>query len=234
MSAVEKSTTDWIEQSQGLVRSLAWKISRGLPAHVEFDDLVAYGQVGLAEAARDFDPSRGGQFSTFAYYRIRGAIYDGLGKMAWFRRPRNRKLRFEKAAAEVLASEAAAPPAPSDDSASTQESWNWLKGLTSQLAMAYLMTHSDDGERQEMQLEDQHASEPEEIVASIEGQKILNELIEELPEQSRTLIQAAYFEGLTLQEAGQRIGISKAWASRLHAKTLDRLAAALRARGISG
>ena len=49
---------------QGLVRSIAWKIHQRLPAHVDLEDLVSYGQIGLAEAARDFDSGRGGQFST--------------------------------------------------------------------------------------------------------------------------------------------------------------------------
>ena len=68
------------------MRSLASRIHHKLPPYVDLEDLVAYGQMGLAEAARDFDPARGTQFSTFAYYRIRGAIYDGLAKMSWFSR----------------------------------------------------------------------------------------------------------------------------------------------------
>jgi RNA polymerase sigma factor for flagellar operon FliA len=61
-----------------------------------------------------------------------------------------------------------------------------------------------------------------------ETQQILHELISELPAQSAELIRATYFEGLTLQEAGQRLGISKAWASRLHARTLEQLGRSLR------
>ena len=73
-----------IESQQGLVRSLAAGVRRRLPPSVDMDELIAYGQVGLAEAARDFDPGRGIQFSTFAYYRVRGAIYDALSKISWF------------------------------------------------------------------------------------------------------------------------------------------------------
>jgi RNA polymerase sigma factor for flagellar operon FliA len=59
----------------------------------------------------------------------------------------------------------------------------------------------------------------------------LRELIDALPSDSGSLIRGAYFEGLTLKQAGERIGVSKAWASRLHAKTLQRLARALRLLG---
>src|SRR5687768_4968173 len=68
----------------GLVRALAWKIHQKVPRHIELDDLFGYGCVGLAEAAKSFDPGRGLKFTTFAYYRIRGAILDGLSKMSWF------------------------------------------------------------------------------------------------------------------------------------------------------
>ena len=60
-----------IEECQGLVRSLALQIKTKAPASIELDDLISYGQIGLAEAARDFDPDRGFRFSTFAYYRMR-------------------------------------------------------------------------------------------------------------------------------------------------------------------
>ena len=61
----------------------------------------------------------------------------------------------------------------------------------------------------------------------------LHELIDSLPQEAGQLIRAAYFEGLTLQEAGQRLGIGKSWASRLHAKTLQRLGRSLRLMGVA-
>ena len=76
------TTQQLVVSCQGLVRSLAWKIHCKLPRSVDLEDLVCYGQIGLVEAARDFDSSRGGQFTTYAYYRIRGAILDGMSKMA--------------------------------------------------------------------------------------------------------------------------------------------------------
>ncbi len=91
-----------IEECQGLVRSMAVQIGRKLPPHVELEDLIEYGQVGLAEAARDFDPGLGSRFSTYAYYRVRGAIYDGLAKVAWFNRSRCQSSRYEQKANKFL------------------------------------------------------------------------------------------------------------------------------------
>ena len=77
-----------------------------LPPNVELDDLVAYGQIGLVEARGDFDPARGNRFSTFAYYRIRGEIYDGMAKMSWFGRDGSAQAHADRLSNEVLRGEA--------------------------------------------------------------------------------------------------------------------------------
>ncbi len=222
----------YIEDCQGLVRSLASKAHRGLPSHVELDDLIAYGQVGLAEAARDFDPSRGSRFSTYAYYRIRGSIYDGLSKMSWFSRSQYRQLRYQQMADEAL--RAANEQHPSGEQPSTENHMRWLRDVTRVLAVVYLATQSEDqDEGGSAPLEDPSAESPSETAITREIHEKLHGLIDELPHEAGALIRATYFEGLTLQEAGKRLGISKSWASRLHAKTLEQLARSLRLLGAS-
>ena len=177
-----------IEECQGLVRSLASRIHRKMPPHVVLDDLVEYGQVGLAEAARDFDPARGVQFSTFAYYRIRGAIYDGLTKMSWFSRIEYSRRRSQRMAGQVL---------------SWQDAENDVDSLAS--------------------LVDTSTPTPPAVAIRHEMNERLDELTRALPEEAGELIHATYSEGLNLQEASRRLGISKSWASRLHGRILRRL-----------
>lgn len=216
-----------IESCQGLVRNLAWQIHAKLARHIDVDDLVAYGQVGLAEAARDFDPERGGKFTTFAYYRIRGAIYDGISKMSWFGRARFRRLRFEQRANEVLQAEA---DATTGDLA---EEARWFERVSHQLAVAYLTSNSQEEGLDQSQLVDPQAEQPSDVVMGEEIRLVLRQLVDQLPPEAANLIRGAYFEGLTLQEAGERIGVSKAWASRLHARTLESLGRALRRRNLA-
>lgn len=230
MSTAARTTESLIAGSQGLVRSLAVQVHRRLPPQVDLEDLVGYGQLGLAEAARDFDPTRGGQFSTFAYYRIRGAIYDGLSKMTWFKRSQYQKIRYQQMSEEALAMAAEDPGAPKKQPGDEAQ---WLSKLAGTLAVIYLSTHSGDSDDSPMELADPEAPAPQAEVIHNETNKKLHELIDRLPEDEGRLIRAAYFEGLTLKEAGERIGVSKAWASRLHARTLDRLARSLRQLGIS-
>ena len=71
------------------------------------------------------------------------------------------------------------------------------------------------------------------VIAKRELHERLHALVDSLPTEAATLVKAIYFEGLTIQDAGERIGVSKAWASRLHAKTLEQLSRSLRRTGVS-
>jgi RNA polymerase sigma factor FliA len=206
-----------IESCQGLVRVSAWQIHQKLPASVDLEDLIGYGQVGLAEAARDFDPSRGNQFSTYAWYRVRGAIFDGLSQMSWFKLADYHNSRYQRAANDVLALDSQ-DSTPSSDPAPEV---GWLTDMTAKLSVAALAAT----------LVDTTQSDPADTAGLTEMRTKLRELIDALPEEAGRLIRLVYFDGLALGEAGKRLGISKAWASRLHAKTLQRLARAIRLMG---
>lgn len=227
MTTADKSTTELIEVGQALVHSLAAKIARNLPVRVDRDDLIAYGQVGLAEAARQFDPQRGAQFTTFAYYRIRGAIYDGVSKMSWTSRARYARYRADEMATDTLA--LAHESSPGNDATPLADEARWFRDVAEKLAVVHLVSGADDGERgvRESSIEDTAVS-PAASVASHEIDAKLHDFVDKLPAPERRLIQTVYFEGATLQEAANRLGISKSWASRLHAKILDDLARSLR------
>src|SRR3954469_17726250 len=95
-----------IQQHLSLVQSVARKLKKQITARVEFDDLVGYGSKGLIEAAERFDPSHGVTFTTFAYYRIRGAMLDGVRTMGWYSRADYARYRAEERANEDLQNQA--------------------------------------------------------------------------------------------------------------------------------
>ena len=237
MSCLSSSSQDLIEQSQGLVRSLATKIHRKLPQSVDVEDLIGYGQVGLVEAARDFDSTRGNQFSTYAYYRIRGAIYDGLSKMSWFGRTHYEHVRYERMANEALCASAdESKPADAADANRDETGARWFRDISWSLLVVYLTSRSrsaEDDASEPICLTDPSTPTPLSAVVNNEVSQQLRKLIDALPADEATLIRATYFEGDTLEEAGRKIGISKSWASRLHAKSLQRLARFLRLAGLA-
>src|SRR4051812_4545364 len=104
MAAPEKNKL--VEQHLPLVQAIARKVKRTLGASIDFEDLVGYGSKGLVEAAERFDPRHGVAFSTFAYYRIRGAMFDGLRTMGWYSRADYARYRAEERANEYLRNQA--------------------------------------------------------------------------------------------------------------------------------
>jgi len=213
-----------IADGQALVRSLASRIQRSVPVKVDLEDLIAYGEVGLAESARDFDPTHGAQFSTFAYYRIQGAIYDGLAKMTWTSRSRYKRLRYEQMAAETLDRE-------SNDNISKDSlsgHGNWFGRVNEKLAVVFLASGDAEGQGSITDsVEDPGESAPQ-LVLHREASDRLKQLVDELPNEERRLVRMVYFEGKTLQDASNQMGISKSWASRVHSRILERLAGQLR------
>jgi RNA polymerase sigma factor for flagellar operon FliA len=226
--AAAQDITELIAEGRALVRSLALRIYRNLPVRVDLDDLIAYGELGLAEAARDFDASLGNQFSTFAYYRIRGAIYDGVAKMTWTSRARYRRMRYERMANQVLENERERVQA---DGGTPENHASWFARTTEQLAVVYLAS-GVDSETDPMSQAADPAEEPAERVMNLEISEKLRNLVTKLPPIESRLIHLVYFEGYTLQDAAASLGYSKSWASRLHAKILEGLAGSMRRMGI--
>jgi RNA polymerase sigma factor for flagellar operon FliA len=221
-----------IAAAQGLVVSLATGIARSLPVRADMEDLIAYGELGLAQAARDFDPAYGVAFTTYAYHRVRGAIYDGLAQMTWTSRAQYRRLRHLQMAEEVIAQDAQSTPA--DGRESLESGVRWLRSVTDQLATVFLTSQADDGRGiRDSAIEDPRATGAT-IVAQQEISQRLHRLIDELPDLERRLIKAIYLDGGTLQSASTSLGISKSWGSRLHAKALGTLARSLKRLGADG
>ena len=223
---IDPEVARYVESCQGLVRSVAWRIHQKLPPHVELEDLIQFGQLGLLEAARSYDPERGAKFSSFAYQRVQGAILDGLSKLGWFSRHHYHSSRYEHLANDYLET-------GQEDSAgaSAEDDARWLKQVSGPMMVVYLASQGrpDDegGETSGPQLADEKSPSPVEAAGARELHGCLHDLIDQLPSDAGRLIRLVYFEGLTLKAAGEQLSISKAWASRLHEKTLQRLSRAL-------
>lgn len=209
------------EQYTPYVRSIAGKIKKTVSKEIEFDDLVEYGMIGLLEAADRYDPSHGANFMTFAYYRIRGAIYDGLRGMGWMSRSEYAKARFEERANEYLAelamAEASGEQAPENPfEMAVQDLASAVQGLA-----AVYLTSLDGSEG--MQIEDTQSPGAEESLGLEQARGLVRETIKKLNDQERQLLELYYYKEMSLQEVGEQLGLSKSWTSRLHARVIDKL-----------
>ena len=225
MPTVSNASPDrLIETFRSYSHAISAEVLRKYPA-VDRDDIVGAAELGLVEAANNFDPSRGVLFKTFAYYRIRGAIYDSLRKLGWFAKDAAR-LRFESGANEFLKDYAdIAPPASSPD-ASAQE----LQDLTTSVVNCYFLSLTSMTE----ELPESGVKSAEERCMDREISERLREALAKLPEKNREVLEAYYFQDETLESIGKRLGLSKSWLSRLHAKSLEMLRTVLEEAGVVG
>ena len=222
-----------IEKYLPYVKSIASKIKRTLAKEIEFDDLFEYGMIGLLEAAERYDPVLGANFMTFAYYRIRGAIYDGLRGMGWISRTEYAKYRFEEKANNYLQSvhnrEVSAGVNSETGSNSNEEEITQLADVVNNLATIFV-TSIEGAEEEGLQIQDEAATNRFNEVEEGQNKQIVRECIAKLPEQEKQLLELYYYDELSLQEVGERLGLSKSWTSRLHARALDKLQRLLRER----
>ncbi len=210
-----------IENHQPLVISLAQQIHKRLPRFITYDDVVSYGQVGLAQASRTYQPQPGTKFSSYAYYRIKGAIYDGIARMNWTTRAEYRKYKAMQMANAAVA-------ANSDDSTepSQESDARWFANNVESLAMVYVFSSADSENPFENQLLGDDVA-PDEAAENNELSQKLHEAIKNLPDDEKQLVTLTYFEGQSLAEAASQLGKSRSWGSRTHARILKTLGSEL-------
>ncbi len=204
-----------IESHISYSHAIAAEVIRKLPPDLERKDIQGWAELGLVEAANSFDRTRGVQFKTFAYYRIKGAIYDGLRKMGWYPKALYQQMRFEMAANDYLKDVSADAPHAGSPEAQAQD----LKDLTANLVSCYMLSL----ESLPQEPEDHSKISAEEQVVRKQQSQNLRTSLAQLPETNRRVLEHCYFEGLTLEETGRKLGLSKSWVCRLHAKSLEML-----------
>jgi len=192
--------------------------------HVAFEDLVALGNAGLVEAATRYEVERGVAFSTFAWYRVNGAIIDGLRKATQLPRRTWARLVALRATSEYLenladrqrgATERGAAPATG------AEALAQVKQAMSAIRTMYVTSLEAMRDRGF----DVHAETPA-PADTLDASRLaarLRAAIERLPDRERALMTKHYWEGKNLLEAGAELGMSKSWASRLHAQAVEKL-----------
>lgn len=211
------------EQYLPYVRSIAGKIKKGIAKEIEFEDLVEYGMIGLLEAADRYDPKFGANFMTFAYYRIRGAIYDGLRGMGWMSRSEYAKARFEERANEYLQELAHENSSNNTEETGVSQFEHAMQDLATAvqgLAAVYITTL--DG-AEGIQLKDEKSSLIEENLGLEQARALIRQTIKKLSPQERQLLELYYYEDMSLQEVGETLGLSKSWTSRLHGRVIEKL-----------
>jgi RNA polymerase sigma factor FliA len=212
-----------------LVHQIASTLRRKLGRSMEPGDLVGYGTQGLIEVVKKFDPKRG-QFANFAHYRIRGAMIDGMRKMGWYSRSDCARYRAEERATAFLAAAAEREAAdklanPADPASPAADRGQILEDIAEILdGLATVHIASIEAARN---LADERFQAPDEALAGVELGGRIRAALAKLPDKERELVELYYFADMNLEAVGKRLGLSKSWLSRLHARAVKLLGRSL-------
>jgi RNA polymerase sigma factor for flagellar operon FliA len=226
-----------------LVKYVAGRLGSGLPAHVDDDDLISYGLLGLIGAIERYDPDRDVKFETYAIARIKGSIIDELRAMDWVPRSvRARARDIERAIAEL---ERKLHRAPTDEEIAGKlgitedELEDSLTDISrsSIAALDELWTVNTGGGGGGDQvalidtIEDADAPDPQGSLSQTEMKEAVGEAIARLPDREKLVVTLYYYEELTLREIGEVLGVTESRVSQLHTKAILRLKARLSGAG---
>ena len=215
-----------------IVRFLARRIHERLPQHVDLEDLVSAGVVGLMDAFSKFDPQKKVQFRSYAQFRIRGAILDSLRTLDWSPRDLRRKGRAAEEAVRILTSRLGRTPGESEIAAEMglgleeyQSLLGDLKGL--EIGTLHVEHNEDSGEEEIAYVPGKPEEDPLFCCLRGELQEKLTNAIERLPERERLVMTLYYFEELTMREIGLALGVVESRVSQIHTSAVLHLRAAL-------
>ncbi|MDB4971412.1 MAG: polymerase sigma factor, FliA/WhiG/SigD family [Myxococcales bacterium] len=229
MRLSDKDRQKLVDANVPFVRSIAGKIREQLPREIEFDDLYNYGMQGLLEAAERYDRRHGVTFQTFAYYRVRGAMFDGLRNMGWLPRHEYQRMRFEERAVAYLSNLAEREAGAETPAVVNIE--DEMRHLAEALGgVAAIFVTSLEGKMESGDTAVGTTPAPQMRMESTERDVAVEEALKTLPEKERRLLQLYYFEDRPLEEVGKIMGLSKSWSSRLHARAIDLLKESLSSR----
>ncbi len=214
-----------------LVKYVASRVATGLPASVEQADLVSYGMFGLIDALGKFEPGRGNKFETYAIPRIKGAIIDELRAMDWVPRSVRFKAReIDKAHTDL---ESMLKRAPSEQEMAERlgitkrELHNVISQISfvSVLALDEMVNVGSDRGEQVSLLETlaDRGIDPTSNVDAQETRGLLAAAINSLSEREKIVVTLYYFEGLTLAEIGEILGVTESRVCQIHTKAVGGL-----------
>jgi RNA polymerase sigma factor for flagellar operon FliA len=218
-----------------LVKFVAGRVGASLPSHVDEQDLVSYGLLGLIGAIERFDPGREIKFETFAMARIRGAIIDELRSLDWV--PRSVRTRARQIERAIASLEKELMRAPTDEEIASklgisgEELEDSLREISRSTVAALDELWSPTGSGDQIALidtiEDESGPSPELSLEQTEVREALAEAISALPEREKLVVTLYYYEELTLREIGEVLGVTESRVSQLHTKAILRLKAHL-------
>lgn len=219
-----------------LVKYVAGRVAVGLPQNVEQADLVSYGLFGLIDAIDKFEPERGFKFETYAISRIKGNILDELRAIDWVPRSVRAKARQIEKAYAKLESEQHRAPTEEELADELDMSTEQLQTALSKISFVGVVALDEfvgsadrDGGATLGDTIATGEEGPDDVFEVQEVRGLLGEAINLLPEREKVVLTLYYYEGLTLAQIGEVIGVTESRICQIHTKAILQLRSRMQA-----
>lgn len=221
---------EFLQRYLPLVRFVVDRVSSGLPRHVEHDDLISAGVLGLLHAYDKFDAHKGTKFETYAVWRIRGAVLDQLRSLDWASRSTRRLGREMESCARRLDQQLGRTASDEEIAEAMKMKLEDYFRLLDRIRGSVLVSldetrRGEDGDALGLAelLEDPAAPDALAGLEEEETKSHLHSTLSRLPEQERLVMALYYYEQMTLREIGEALGISESRVSQIHTRAVDRI-----------
>jgi RNA polymerase sigma factor FliA len=222
-----------VEKHLHLVQSIAVRVMENLPHHVDREDLIHAGAVGLIKAAELFDEKKKIHFSTYAKFRIRGAMLDSLRQLDWASRDLRRKLKAMERETQLLRRSLQREPSEEEMAARfkmTTEQWRVEKRALQHVEIF----SADTGSGTHTLVPEIPSGEkgPDRLYELAQMRSLLNGVLLELPARYRKMVKLYYSREKTMKEIGDALKVNESRVSQMHKLALEKLQGLMFERGI--
>lgn len=224
-----------IMEHMSLVSAIAAHIQRSLPVHIELDDLVHAGMMGLFDAAVKYQADKKVAFSTYAKHRIRGAILDSLRQLDWASRDLRKRYKQMEGVKAALTAKLQREPSENEIAAAMgldPKRWRALMIDFRSLGNAAAQARAEREEQQNVEMPCAPTQNPDRVFARSELREKLISAMATLPARYRKVVELYYHNELTMKEIGDILGVNESRVSQIHKSALERMHIALDVNGI--
>lgn len=220
-----------------LVKAIAVRVHENLPVHVDLDDLVHAGIIGLFDAVNKFDSAKQVAFSAYAKHRIKGAILDSLRQLDWASRDLRRRHKQVETATRDLTATLQRTPTESEVAEHLglqQRRWHQIMLDLRNVGLVSASTRGSDGDDlPPPDFPGDPASQPDAMCAREQLRSVLGDAMQSLPERYRKVVVMYYANEMTMKQIGGLLGINESRVSQIHKTALAKMAVALQSNGIT-
>lgn len=220
-----------------LVRTIAASMRKSLPVHVDVDDLIHAGTMGLFDAATKYNEEKDVTFRTYAQYRIRGAILDSLRQIDCASRDVRQRLKKVEAATRALQSMLGRTPTDSEVAASIgiklSQLKSWMDDFRSLVRICALPPAGQEPSSDSVQGPSISTPRPDQVLMRLQLRQKLQLAMASLPGRHREVVEMYYQGDHTMREIGQKLGVNESRVSQLHKAALCRMQKALSEGGVN-